>query len=166
MDASTRTSRAEALSREAGFVAVVNRAASRRLPIDNVDHDDMVSDAMLSLWQRGCLGWERARLSAYARKAVMPRRRTMPEVYDENPADDDFKQSQRASMMPMQELHYDAMIARGLLRALPNEERAALEILADGGDALDVSDEMNLHPAQAIEIIRRARRHAGLVDPL
>ena len=126
----------------------------------------MLSDAMLTLWQRGCVEWERPRLAAYARKAIAPRRGRATDVYDENLADDDFGRTQRAAMRPIQEIHYDAMIARGLLRALPNDERAALEILADGGDALDVSEEMGIAPASAIETIRRARRHAGLVDPL
>jgi len=40
-----------------------------------------------------------------------------------------------------------------------------LEILVDGGDALDVAAELKMKPKQAIQAIRRARRHVGLVDP-
>lgn len=119
------------------------------------------------MWQRGCLGWETPRINAYARKAVIPHSRPRGEIYDENPlTNEDFNRSCRAALKPMQEINFEAMIARGLLRALPDVDRSALEILADGGDALDVAEEMGLRPSEAIETIRRARRHVGLVDPL
>lgn len=66
----------------------------------------------------------------------------------------------------MQEIEYDAGVARRLMEALPDEDRAVLEILVDGGDALDVATELRMKPKQAIQAIRRARRHAGLVDPV
>jgi len=65
----------------------------------------------------------------------------------------------------MQEMAYDAGVARRLMEALPDEDRAVLEILVDGGDALDVAAELKMKPKQAIQAIRRARRHVGLVDP-
>lgn len=162
MAASTKRSPAAAPSSTVSdYVALAGRAVKRRIPADHKDHDDILSNVLLALHEKGAEDWHPGQIFRYALRCA--HRSEHPFEIAVNDDDPIWKISSRAPAM--QEIAYDAGVARRLMEALPDEDRAVLEILVDGGDALDVAAELRMKPKQAIQAIRRARRHAGLVDP-
>ena len=162
MAASTRKSPAVARSATvADYVVLAGRAVKRKIPADHKDHDDILSDILLTLYEKGAENWHPGQIFRYALRCA--HQSEHPFEIAANDDDPIWKISSRTPAM--QEIAYDASVARRLMEALPDEDRAVLEILVDGGDALDVATELKMKPKQAIQAIRRARRHAGLVDP-
>lgn len=146
----------------ADYVVLAGRAVKRKIPSDHKDHDDILSDILLTLHEKGAENWHPGQIFRYALRCAHQSEHPFEvAVTDDDPI---WKISSRAPAM--QEIAYDAGVARRLMEALPDEDRAVLEILVDGGDALDVAAELRMNPKQAIQAIKRARRHAGLVDPV
>lgn len=162
MGASTRTSHAKAPS-EIGtdYVALAGKAIRQKIPVDHKDHDDILSDTVLALFEKSAETWRPGQVYRYALQCAHVRQHHAEIAMDDNPA---WKISTRSPAL--QEIAYDAGIASRLLAALPNKDREVLEILADGGDVLDVATELHMSARNALTAIRRARHHAERVDPL
>jgi hypothetical protein len=71
--------------------------------------------------------------------------------------DDELIFDKLANLAPQQEIYCDAQTLKKLADRLPERERWAFEILADGGTVKDVMDEMHVGPREALALLHQVR---------
>lgn len=140
-----------------------------------VQADDVASDIILALLDVGGFNWEEDDIERFCRKKAAymvlqylgRRERSECEFSVEG---DDGTLSPILTVLAveraMQETILEAKEAASLLPLLPNAHREALEILCDGGNPIDVAEELNIRPWDAIVLIKEAREYIRRVGPL
>lgn len=138
-----------------------------------VTADDVASDIILELLDAGGFNWEEEEIERFCRKRaaymvlrhISRRERSECEFsLQDGEAFNIFNIV--AVQRSMQDTVVDAHNAADLLPLLPTQHRAALEILCDGGNPLDVAEELGMTPWDAIVLIKEAREWIGRVGPL
>lgn len=71
--------------------------------------------------------------------------------------DDEMVFDRLANLSPQQEPHFDAQVVRKIAEHLPELEKWAFDIVADGGSVKDVMDEMNVGPREALALLHQVR---------
>lgn len=161
------------ISKEQWVVQIVTRIVGTKAGEGFVTADDVVSDILLKLLDAGGFSWEEKDIEDFCRRkasyAVLRylRRKERNECEFSNRDGEGFDIISIAGTHPArQELAFEAQEALGLLRALPSQHRAALEILCGGGNPINVADELGLTPWDAVRVIKEAREYVHRVDPL
>lgn len=165
-------------SREQWVIACVTRAVGTRGGPGFVQADDVASDIILMLLNAGGFLWEEEEIERFCRKKAafmvlkhMARREksecefTVDGEDGELPPLLDILAVERAMQETIFEAHAAASLLP-LLPLLPNKHRQALEILCDGGNPIDVAEEMGLRPWDAIVLIKQAREYIDRVGPI
>jgi hypothetical protein len=163
-------------SKEEWVIRTVAQAVGAKASRNYVGTDDIASDLILELLNIGGFSWDNEEIVAWcrprARWAVLTHiaRRERPECDFEMEKLYDGEVSGSIEIMTCiaapQDVCFDAHRAQALVRALPRKHRTALEILCDGGNPVEVAEEMGVTPWAAIALIREAREYIGRVDPL
>ena len=134
--------------------------------------DDVASDIILMLLDAGGFLWEDEEIEDFCRRKaaymvlqyVSRRERSECEFTFEN--GEAMRIVDLASFVPAHQMTIcEAREAEGFLRAIPKQQRQALEILCDGGNPIDVAEEMGVTPWAAIALIKEGRDYVGRVDP-
>jgi hypothetical protein len=162
--------------RERQIIGLVTRIVSARGGAGFVVADDFVSDILLELLNVGGFSWDNAEIASLCRKkcaymvlAQLGRREISScEFKSENDDGSPINALQDviAIKRANQELAFEAMQAAALLAMLPDRHRMALEILAGGGTPLDVAQDLNVKPWDAIVLIKEARQYIDRVGPM
>jgi hypothetical protein len=157
-------------SREQWVIECVTRAIGTRASL--VTSDDIASDVILELLDSGGFNWDEAEIEQFCKKRVSSLsarilgRREIPECEFINGNDERIPIFERDAIeLPKQETCYQAQEAIRLLRQIPSKQRAALEILCDGGNPINVAEELGVTPWEAITLIKEGRLFIDRVDP-
>lgn len=165
------------LTKEEWVVQAATAAVGKRAGFGFVQADDLVSDIILMLLNEGGFSWDEAEITAFCKKKsqwMVERWRSRREISEcefkkDNEGSEgdfnDFFEDLSGSVQALQPLIIDCNTWRGRLRAIPLEQRQALEILCDGGNPIDVAEEMGITPWKAIALIREGRDYIHRVDP-
>lgn len=140
--------------------------------------DDVVSDILLELLDAGGFDWTEEEVRSFCFKrshfmvrAYLAEREVSACELSKDSNYSDFDGGSYADQFikgiypPRQHLQAYANQMRKCLFALPDHQKKALLILCDGGNPIDVSEELGVTPALAITIIREARRFVHMVEP-
>lgn len=161
------------ISREQRIIECVTRAIGTRNK-SLVTADDVASDIILELLNVGGFLWEmekieefcRARTRAMGLRCLGRRERPECEFVTADDGAGSFSIIDLAGVtVANQELHIHAKEAAALLHNIPTAQRTALEILCDGGNPIDVAEEMGVTPWEAVTLIKEGRLYVGRVDP-
>jgi DNA-directed RNA polymerase specialized sigma24 family protein len=163
-------------SREEMVIHWATVAVGSRAGPGFVRADDLVSDILLELLDAGGFAWDEEDVRAFCfkrsffmvRQYLGRRERSACEFTDEHPdADGGSYVSQLMGGRTPARQHTQAYAAQMLtfLDALPEQHRKALLVLCDGGNPIDVADELDVDPPMAIAIIKEARRYIHEVEP-
>lgn len=160
-------------SREEWVIRCVSRFIGTRK--DLVTADDLASDILMELLDAGGFSWDEEEIEQFCRKRTSSMilkclyRKERPEC-EFVAGFDDGRASRLIEIAGVsaahQETHVHASDARRLLRAIPNAQRAAMEILCDGGNPIDVAEELGITAWAAITLIKEAREYVSRVDPI
>lgn len=161
--------------RERQVIGLVGRIVGSRGGAGFVVADDFVSDILLGLLNAGGFAWDDAEIASFCRKKcayMVLAHRSRREISDcefKSENDDgspiNVVQDVIAIKRANQELAFEAMQAAALLALLPDKHRMALEILAGGGTPLDVAQDLELKPWDAIVLIKEARQYLDRGGP-
>lgn len=157
-------------TKEEWVIRRVTEIVGTKAGLGFVKADDVASDVILALLEAGGFGWEEDEIETFCRKkaAYMVLKYLSGKECSECEfvsADGrrvdicDWAQSTPA----MQETIIDARYHERCLRAIPDRQREALEILCDGGNPIDVAEEMGITPWAAIALIKEGRDYIDRV---
>jgi hypothetical protein len=141
-----------------------------------VQADDLVSDILLDLLNAGGFAWGRDEIQSFCKKRAtwvvhkyLYRQEIAECEFGVSEPDYDgevFSMENLGGSVPaLQPLVVDCNTWRQRLKALPDKQRLALEILCDGGNPIDVAEELGVKPWEAITLIREGREWLHRVDP-
>lgn len=159
------------ITKEQWVINCVTRAVGTRKNI--VTADDVASDIIMELLNEGGFNWEEEEIEEFCRKKTACL--ALKALYRKERSECEFSLGDSGELSiidllsisrAMQETVVDAHSAAALLPLLPNRQRAALEILCDGGNPLDVAEEMGIAPWDAIVLIKEARDWIRRVGPM
>lgn len=144
-------------------VRIVNALCNAQTSHRNV-MDAVASKCLFNLWRLGGFEWDMAHIRNFVlreiRRAKWGARRSATQCVTDLTEEDPiaYFEALGASRWGNQETVVAAWMASRLLEILEPRERLAILILADGGNPLDVANEMETDPVGAMLLIRRARR--------
>lgn len=157
--------RSEKRSKDPGadVIAAVRKVAD----IARIGDDEVVGDVLLYLVTNDGLDWPLERIRACTWTRIRHYRsarfkRSLREVRDErisefDDGDDLSSFALLLSRYSSPEVCCEAGMALSLLAKIPEQSRAALAILIDGGSPIDVAAEMGVSVPLAITLIKEAR---------
>lgn len=158
------------ISNEQWVVTFVTAVVGTAAGYGHVKSDDIASDIILELLNAGGFGWDADEIETFCRKRAyleVKRYKCRVERSECHFVAEDGRPipiASLASRQPaMQPTFVEAMEAAELLRKIPNAQRAALEILCDGGNPIDVAEEMGITPWAAIALIKEGREYVHRV---
>lgn len=161
------------ISHEEWVIRLVTQIVGTKRGAGHVMADDIASDVIMLLLDAGGFAWDAEDIEVFCKKAAAKLsskaffRQEIPECEFTNVDGQPFEITKLMGSYPApQEIICDSRTAVRRLRAIPDQQRQALEILCDGGNPIDVAEEMNLTPWAAIAIIKEAREYIDRVDPL
>jgi DNA-binding CsgD family transcriptional regulator len=145
-------------------VELVQAICSRRL----VHGEDISGDVLWSLYQKRGFLWEDWRIEAFAIACVSRAGKGERRVFevetgasaDQDPCD---YRSLLHSRIVDPETAVEASFAMERVLRLPDRQREAILILADGGSPLDIASEFGIKPWDALALISEARDYLGRV---
>jgi len=159
------------ITQEEWLLAIATEVIGTRSFCGTLHHEDVLSDVLLKLIEAHAFAWDEQTVVDFckreARNIFYGNLRRKEFVVSEFEYDDTITDiiDRKAHQEPMQEINYMAAESVGLLRAIPDKHRAALEILIDGGNPIHVAEELRVSPALAMRLIREAREYVMRVDP-
>lgn len=135
--------------------------------------EDIAADVILRLFDAGGFrqdkyAWKTAAIREFARNASGTVIRKLIRQHsgktNQSEHDDIHLFEKDMIVAPEQENVVMAAQARCALANIPRKHRVALETLGDGGNPIDVCDELNIKPWEAIYLIKEARDFVDRVD--
>ena len=159
------------MTREEWVIRTVTNIVGSKAGSGFVKADDMVSDIILELLDAGgflwpeddikhfCFNRTKYMISKYLRKKEKSECEFIADG-SEQFSIVDISQSTPA----MQDICVDAGNAYRRLQRIPNIQRQALEVLCDGGNPIDVADELGVTPWAAVALIKEGREYVSRVD--
>lgn len=165
------------MSREEFMIHAATIAVGKRAGFGFVQADDLVSDIILMLLDAGGISWPEEEIKDFCRKKsqwMVERWKSRREISEcEFEKNGTFSEEGSGSILEdmsgfvraMQDLIVDCNTWRQRLKSIPDQQRMALEILIDGGNPIDVAEEMDITPWKAIALIREGRDYIHRVDP-
>lgn len=160
-------------SSEQWVITLVTRIVGTKVGVGSICSDDIASDIILQLLDAGGFGWEEEEIIEFCRKkasaalvAFKFRKEVSACEFENLEGENFFFDKILGSYPPEQDLIVDAKTAMRQVQAIPNQQRQALEILCDGGNPIDVAEEMNITPWLAIKLIKEGREYVDRVDPI
>lgn len=173
--------RGEWKSSEEMVIHWATEAVGKRAGKGFVQADDLVSDIILELLDAGGFSWPEDDIKDFCRKRsqwMVERykgRREISEcqMFKENNSIDAIGDEGEFGALaavsgtypPRQHLEAYASQMKACLDALPDQQRRALLILCDGGNPVEVAEELEVTPWLAITIIKEGRRYIHEVEP-
>lgn len=161
------------ISKEQWVITVVGRIVGTKAGDGFVTADDIASDIILMLLDAGGFNWEMEEIEDFCRRKASYAVLRYLGRKERNECEFVSADGEKipiwelaGSVDAMQELVFDAHEAVALLPSLPTKHRMALEILCDGGNPIDVADELSVTPWDAVKLIREARDYIDRVGPL
>lgn len=157
-------------SKEQWVIECVTRVVGGRGGANFVAADDVASDIILALLDAGGFNWEEDEIIHFCRKRSMymlaeyhgRRERSECEFANADGESVPVLELNR-HVVADQDTHVDASLAAERLSRIPNKQREALEILCDGGNPIDVAQELKVKPWEAIALIREGREYVDRV---
>lgn len=134
-------------------------------------HPDVASDFLWEAWSKE---WEfetareaEKRVGMMCKYARLNSYKSREPCLSDLASEDDtrrFLETALGSIAPNQINHCLAQEARALIPHLPNDQRRAMEVLAEDGTPFDVAEELGIGIRDAIILVKDARRNIHLID--
>jgi DNA-directed RNA polymerase specialized sigma24 family protein len=161
------------VSKEEMVIRIATRVVGTKMGDCFVQADDVISDILLELLDAGGFNWEEGKIEDFCRKKAsykvlkyVCRRERSECEFSNADGEERFIIREAGSVSPPQDNYVDARNAVRCLRAIPDRQRQALEILCGGGNPINVAEEMGITPWAAITLIKEGREYVDRVDPV